>query len=178
MSSTSDASDPMIRHDKSKEIRMQSEWSMMNQHRVTCGDVRLGAKLHHLESILTDILLSSQQAQAQNQSIQSLQCDNSNTIFKIKFIFKLYKTLLLAGPLDFRVRPETKSKRAIVQHRASSVDLIQSSQQVLKYIESLPGYCDLINSLRLILKSASMINVMFAYNSVIALIKASEDTFD
>lgn len=91
---------------------------------------------------------------------------NSSEFIKMRRILRLYEKLLKVSPLDFHLK--LRGPKSSCRGQAVATDLNSTRQQVLFYIENLHGYCDSINTLRLIMKSPEMIRVIGAYETLAA----------
>lgn len=86
---------------------------------------------------------------------------------KIRHALQLYMTMINIGPLEIG---SALTKQIEAKREPHNFGLTNASQQVLRYIENLHGYCDSINSLRQILKSDAMLNVIAAHENVLQLL--------
>lgn len=131
-------------------------------------DVCFKERLTDIGEILTHLAINCPQQQSSRIHDRRIShYEESSTISKIKMIMRIYQTVLNASPLDCRLIYRKNSDSSHSYDKNTLFNILIASQQVLDYIESLPGYCDLINSLRLILKSTRMVNVMIAYDTLI-----------
>lgn len=121
----------------------------------------------HLPVPLDDKLI------ANNISSLVLELDKSRSFAEsrssqrlLKTIFSIYFMMIRLSPLECHFSIPT-----IKSNETKSQPLQYSRQQVLSYIESLDGYPGSINTLRLILKSETMIAVMGAYEQIVDQLK-------
>lgn len=110
------------------------------------------AKFHNVAQHLSRLT----QVQHGDQSLQAAEQSRIETIFAI------YSKLLSLGPLEFHLVPKSGSD--------TRFDLLELRLQVLHFIENLDGYCNSIGMLRFILKSQTMIGVMFVHKSIMEMV--------
>lgn len=148
-----------------------------NHRKITCNSLkiegsRLAGRLDDLGEILTHLAINCPR---KSQCRKLNYSDELATALRLKAIMRIYQTVLKASPLNCRFSCGKNLDGTFLSESSTPTSVILASQQVLQYIESLPGYCDLINSLRLILKSTTMLNVMFAYTTLISMIKENPE---
>ena len=87
---------------------------------------------------------------------------------KIASMLRLYLRLLNLAPPDNRsLELLNRLNNSLATNKSTSSGLLDSRQQVLRYIENLNGYCDSIDLLRCTLKSAKIISVMGAFDDIL-----------
>lgn len=104
----------------------------------------------------------------------------------LRTIFSIYFKLIQLSPLDYSLIPsfrkssQNKTQRKPYGHNDyySLCDIHNPRTQVLNYIENLGGYSDSINTLRLILKSTSMVSVINAYEQIASLVVESWSNYN
>lgn len=100
--------------------------------------------------------------------IQGLQSNHHHTT-RIRTILSIYTKLLNLSPIEFHLTPQK------VDQSMRNCNILDCRLHILHYIENLKGYCDSINTLRVILKSSTMISVMRAYEKICESIGRCED---
>lgn len=118
-----------------------------------------------LSSIANNLTYLVQHPYKKTIKLQSFRSDRSN----IKNIFNIYSKLLNISPIETHLPVILSQKWPPNRANNPQCDrrLLVARQQVLNYIENLNGYCDSINLLRCILKSAAMIGVMVAFDGIL-----------
>lgn len=117
------------------------------------------ARFHNVAQHLSRLT----QVQDKDQSLQSANLSAKSYESRIETVFAIYSKLLSLGPLEFHLIPKSGGD--------TRFDLLELRVQVLHFIENLDGYCNSIGMLRFILKSQTMIGVMFVHKSIMEALK-------
>lgn len=124
-------------------------------HALPGRDITTTTRVTAVCNLLTQLTLD-EQPHATNYASDARQLSHEAHANKVTNILRLYLNLINLTPPALDAHLDRSELR-----------LLDARQQVLRYIESLHGYCDSINSLRLILKSHSMTGAMSAYECVV-----------
>lgn len=87
---------------------------------------------------------------------------------RLATIMKIYRKVLKTSPLSYaQIDCLSSGNSRIHPYNQTQLSMLECRQALLDYIQTLNGYCDSINILRLIMKSSSMTSVMHAFDCII-----------